>query len=86
MPLVVLTDGLLAKIRDEYLPSDAASFGWDDDQIRERWTGGPATTIRLYWFERVSDTAGYLDLPDPGGTLPITQIHRQAKELSLIHI
>ena len=54
---------------------------WDEARIAERWTGGIAGTIRAYWYQRVSDTAGYLDVPDPGGTLPITQIHRQAKEM-----
>lgn len=54
---------------------------WDADRIAVRWTGGIAGTIRAYWYQRTSDTAGYLDVPDPGGTLPITQIHRQAKEM-----
>lgn len=65
----------------QWLPADAAENGWDDDEITLRWTGGIASTVRAYWFQRVSDTAGYLDLPDPGGTLPITQIYRQAREM-----
>ncbi|QHB37420.1 hypothetical protein SEA_LEOPARD_13 [Mycobacterium phage Leopard] len=79
--MAILTDPLLAELKAQWLPADAATNGWDDNTIRERWTGGIATTVRRYWFERVSDTAGYLDVPDPGGTLPITQIHRQAKEM-----
>jgi hypothetical protein len=63
------------------LPADAETHGWDDVEIAARWTGGLASTIRDYWYERTSDTAGYLDVPDPGGTLPITQIHAQAKAM-----
>ena len=61
--------------------SDADPEVWDAEKIAERWTGTVVGTIRAYWYQRVSDTAGYLDVPDPGGTLPITQIHRQAKEM-----
>lgn len=64
-----------------WLPVDYVDNGWDDTVITDRWTGHISTTVRKYWFMRVSDTAGYLDLPDPGGTLPITQIHRQAREM-----
>jgi hypothetical protein len=63
------------------LPSDALTHGWDDAMIAERWTGGLPSTIRAYWYERTSDTAGYMDVPDPGGSLPITQIHAQAKAM-----
>jgi hypothetical protein len=54
---------------------------WDAAKITERWVGSVVGTIRAYWYQKVSDTAGYLDVPDAGGTLPITQIHRQAKEM-----
>lgn len=65
-----------------WLPSaEADPEVWDATKIAERWTGGIAGTIRAYWYQRVSDTAGYLDVPDPGGTLPITQIYRQAREM-----
>lgn len=66
-----------------WLPTDGSPVenGWNDVHIGERWTGHVSTTVRAYWFQRVSDTAGYLDLPDPGGTLPITQIYRQAREM-----
>lgn len=70
----------IAKVVD-YLPSAAADPDvWDEAKIEERWAG-MAGTIRAYWYQKVSDTAGYLDIPDPGGSLPITQIHRQAKEM-----
>lgn len=65
-----------------WLPSkDADPNVWGSDMIATRWTGGVAGTIRAYWFQKVSDTAGYMDIPDPGGTLPITQIYRQAREM-----
>lgn len=66
-----------------WLPTDGSVLtnGWDDAMIIDRWTGGIASTVREYWFQLMSNTAGYLDLPDPGGTLPITQIYRQAKEM-----
>lgn len=68
----------------KYLPPDATTNGWDDAEIAIRWTGGVVSTLRMYWFERVTDTAGYLDIHDSGGTLPITQIHRQAVEMLAI--
>lgn len=77
---VVATAEDVALVRT-YLPPDATTNGWTDEEIATRWTGGVVSTLRLYWFERVTDTAGYLDIPDPGGTLPITQIHRQAMEM-----
>lgn len=81
MPFLPLTPELLATVKAQWLPTDAATNGWTDEVIAERWTGGIATTVRKYWYERVQDTAGFLDIPDPGGSLPITQIHRQAKEM-----
>lgn len=78
----VATPDDIANVK-RWLPTDGspAENNWDDAGIAERWTGGIASTVRAYWFQRVSDTAGYLDLPDPGGTLPITQIYRQAREM-----
>lgn len=65
-----------------WLPTvDADPEVWDAEKIAERWTGGVTGTVRAYWYQRVSDTAGYLDVPDASGSLPITQIHRQAKEM-----
>ena len=66
-----------------FLPTDGspAENGWDDAHIAEVWTGGVASTVRQYWFQRVTDTAGYIDLPDPSGTLAITQQYRQAREM-----
>ena len=80
MPLPI-TDAQLATIKAQYLPDSAADEGWDDDKIASNWTGGIPGTLRAYWYDRVQQTAKYLDLSDPTGTLPITQIHRQAKEM-----
>jgi hypothetical protein len=77
-PIASADDVAAVKI---WLPIDHAANGWDDATIAERWTGGVASTVRAYWFARVSDTAGYLDLSDAGGSLPITQIYRQAREM-----
>lgn len=68
-----------------WLPTDGspAENGWDDAGIAAHWTGYISTTVRAYWFQRVSDTAGYLDLNDAGSSLPITQIYRQAREMLL---
>lgn len=65
-----------------WLPTvEADPNTWDAAAIEANWTKGIAGTVRKFWFQRVSDTAGYLDLPDPGGTLTITQIYRQAREM-----
>lgn len=79
MDVIATPDDIASVVR--WLPDDAADNGWDSDTISARWTGGVASTVREYWFARVSNTAGYLDLPDPSGTLAITQIYRQAKEM-----
>jgi len=79
MPSPITADQLSAV--KEWLPEDAADNGWDDAEITTRWTGFISTTVRTYWFMRVSNTASYLDLPDPNGTLTITQIYRQAREM-----
>ena len=71
----------LTRLKAQYLPTDAPANGWDDDKVLANWTGGIAGTIRAYWYDRVQQTAGYLDVPDPGGTLPITQLHSQAKAM-----
>lgn len=82
MPTPPITTDQLATLKAKFLPADASTNGWTDDVIiGDRWTGGFASTARQYWFERTQETAGYLDLPDPGGTLAITQLHRQAREM-----
>lgn len=75
------TEAQIASVATWLPTPEADPEVWDATRIAARWTGGIAGTIRAYWYQRVSDTAGYLDVPDPGGTLPITQIHRQAKEM-----
>lgn len=75
-----ITPEQLASV-NTWLPDDAADNGWDDAEITTRWTGFISRTVRAYWFDRVSNTASYLDLPDPNGALTITQIYRQAREM-----
>jgi len=52
---------------------------WDDAAIIEHWTGGIASTLRAYWYNRVTETAGYIDLSNDG--LPASQIYQHAKEM-----
>lgn len=79
--MAALTPEVLDVVKATYLPADAADNGWDDAKITDEWTGGIPGLVRAYWYDRVQQTAGYLDIPDPGGTLPITQLHRQAMEM-----
>lgn len=80
--MAVITVDQLAEIKSgKWLPPEAADNGWDDATIALRWVGDFPHTVRQYWYERVQNTAKYLDLSDPSGNLPITQIHRQAKEM-----
>lgn len=76
-----LTSTMLDILKAQYLPADAATNGWNDAKIEANWSGGIPGTVRAYWYDRVQQTAKYLDLSDASGTLPITQIHRQAKEM-----
>lgn len=78
---MILTPELLAVVKAQWLPDDAADNGWDDAKITDEWAGSIPQLVRAYWYDRVQQTAGYLDIPDPGGTLPITQLHRQAMEM-----
>jgi len=76
----IITSDQMADVQ-KWLPNDAADNGWDTATIMDRWTGGIVTTVRAYWYDRVQQTASWLDLSDPSGSLPITQIHRQAMEI-----
>ena len=76
-----LTPELLAIVKDQWLPADAVDNGWDDAKITDEWPGSVVGLVRKYWYDRVQQTAGYLDVPDPGGTLPITQLHQHAMEM-----
>lgn len=61
------------------LPEDDGGYGWTDETIAEFVTAlglSPAQTVRFFWYQRVQETAEYLDL-----SKPLTQIHRQAKEM-----
>lgn len=68
-----------------YLPDAAklseagGGYGWSDDTIAEFLTAlglTPAQVVRFFWYQRTQETAEYLDL-----SKPLTQIHRQAKEM-----
>jgi hypothetical protein len=76
--MAVITTEQLTVFKSRWLPSDAVENGWDDAKITDEWTGTYVGTVRAYWYDRVQQTAAYLDLSDPSGNLPITQIHRQA--------
>lgn len=78
---MILTPELLEVVKAQWLPDDAVDNGWDDAKITDEWSGSIPQLVRAYWYDRVQQTAGYLDIPDPGGTLPITQLHRQAMEM-----
>lgn len=68
-----------------YLPDAAkqseadGGYGWSDAVIAnfiEQLGLTPAQTVRFFWYQRTQETAEYLDL-----SKPLTQIHRQAKEM-----
>lgn len=58
---------------------DAGGYGWSDTYIESLMeTRGftPTEAVRFFWLQRVNETAEYLDVGKP-----ITQIHRQAREM-----
>lgn len=68
-----------------YLPDaakdsvDNGGYGWTEEVISNFLVAlglSPAQTVRFFWYQRVQETAEYLDL-----SKPLTQIHRQAKEM-----
>lgn len=79
--MAVITIEQLDVFKRRWLPSDAVENGWDDVKITDEWTGTYVGTTRAYWYDRVQQTASYLDLNDSSGNLPITQIHNQAKAM-----
>lgn len=81
MPTTVERVALVSR----YLPDAAklsvedGGYGWTEDMIADFLTAlglSPAQTVRFFWYQRVQETAEYLDL-----SKPLTQIHRQAKEM-----
>lgn len=79
--MATITSEELDIFKRRWLPSDAQDNGWDDTKITDEWAGSYVGTVRAYWYDRVQQTAAYLDLSDPSGNLPITQLHRQAKDM-----
>lgn len=57
----------------------AGGYGWTDEFIGlliDTMNFSPAKAVRHFWLQRVNETAEYLDVGKP-----LTQIHRQAKEM-----
>ncbi|AYN57962.1 hypothetical protein HWB90_gp012 [Mycobacterium phage Fowlmouth] len=63
------------------LPTAAVEdYGWTDEFIEnlmETRGFGATQAVRFFWLQRVNETVEYLDINDK----PLTQIHRQAKEM-----
>ena len=54
-------------------------YGWTDsfiESLMETMGFSSAQAVRHFWLQRVNETAEYLDMGKP-----LTQIHRQAKEM-----
>ncbi len=61
------------------LSVEEGGYGWTDGFISNLVSTNaysPAQTVRYFWYQRVQETAEYLDL-----SKPLTQIHRQAREM-----
>jgi len=78
------TASVLALV-NRYLPEaaklsvDDGGYGWTDEFIAtlmDTNAYSPAQAVRYFWYQRVQETAEYLDL-----SKPLTQIHRQAREM-----
>jgi hypothetical protein len=55
-------------------------YGWDANYITVLMTENnftPTRAVRFFWLQRVNETSEYLDLTGK----PITDIHKQAKEM-----
>lgn len=67
------------------LPTWAVEIaGWDDSKITavlDRTKDNPTKTVRLFWVQRVSDTAAFTDLSDAGSNRPLSQTYQHAKEM-----
>lgn len=61
------------------LSVDDGGYGWTDAYISELMQANaytPAQTVRFFWYQRVQETAEYLDM-----SKPLTQIHKQARDM-----
>lgn len=76
--------GSISKIK-QYLPSEAiqseedGGYGWSDEYIQnllDTYAFASPQAVRFFWLQRVNETAEYLDMAKP-----LTQIHKQAKEM-----
>ena len=63
------------------LPTAAVDeYAWTDSFIQTLFDSrgfSPTQAVRFFWLQRVNETAEYLDV----NKKPLTQIHRQAKEM-----
>jgi len=78
------TDEQIALV-ERYLPEaakspvDSGGYGWDTafiTTLMEQNAYTPAQTVRFFWYQRVQETAEYLDM-----SKPLTQIHEQARRM-----
>lgn len=70
---------------NRYLPEDAkllvnnGGYGWTEEYISNLMAINayrPAQAVRYFWYQRVQETAEYLDM-----SKPLTQIHHQARAM-----
>jgi hypothetical protein len=74
---VALVQSLLPSVAVDSV--DDGGYGWDGAYIVDLMDTNsftPTEAVRFFWLERVNETAEYLDT-----SKPLTQIHRQAKEM-----
>lgn len=61
------------------LPEGDGGYDWTElfiSNLMEENAYTPAQTVRYFWYQRVQETAEYLDL-----SKPLTQIHEQARKM-----
>lgn len=67
------------------LPTWAVEIaGWDDTKIIEildKVEDNAVKTVRLFWLQRVSDTAAFTDVADAGSNRPLSQTYQHAREM-----
>lgn len=72
------------RVKDN-LPTWAAEIaGWDDAKITtvlDKVEDNATKTVRLFWLQRVSDTAAFTDVSDAGSNRPLSQTYQHAKEM-----
>lgn len=67
----------IAAIRTLLPTAAEADYGWTDEKITKVITDNDysdSQVVRAFWFERVTETAEYIDMGKP-----LSQIHSQAR-------